>query len=84
MVVLPPAAAIFEAADPENLWAVTCTATSISPSPSTLTRLSPRTAPAATVAAADNSGSDYEEDDEVDALFAELGAGVGPALARAL
>ena len=48
MVVLPPAAAIFDAAEPENLWAVIWTATVISPSPSTFTRLSLRTAPAST------------------------------------
>jgi hypothetical protein len=43
-----------------------------------------RTASAGTVEVAEHAGPDYEEDDGVDALFAELGEGVGRALARAL
>src|SRR6186997_370716 len=48
MVVEPPAASIFCFAEAENAWALTWTATSISPWPSTLTRWPLRTAPLAT------------------------------------
>src|SRR5690606_8733850 len=47
-VTVPPAAVIFSFAEAENACALTCTATEISPLPSTLTGRSGRTAPAAT------------------------------------
>ncbi len=47
-VVLPPAAAIFSAAEPEKACAFTSTATAMSPEPSTLTGWFFRTAPRAT------------------------------------
>src|SRR5690348_9197628 len=48
VVTEPPAASILSLAEPENLWTVTLTVTSMSPVPSTLTGRPSRTAPLAT------------------------------------
>ena len=77
-MVLPPAAAIFSLAEAEKAWALTCTATEMSPLPSTLTGCPARTAPAATSSSTPTvppSGNRLARPVQVDDLVRRSGTG---------